>query len=89
MAATLTRFYDSVCESYCRTCWSELGSGQRYRILSVEAVKSSLRDRIKAWFSCDVGEDDGLPTAICKQCYRKLEAAQRLIKEFSKIKLEG
>ena len=79
MASTPKRFLDpSVCENHCRTCWGELNGGQRYKIFSVEAVRSGLWARIKAWFSCNAVEDDRLPTAICKRCYRKLEAAERL-----------
>ena len=79
----------SVAENHCRTCWSELNGAQRYRLFSVQAVKSNLRWRVKAWFGSDVTSEDGLPDSICKRCYRKLESALKLTNEISQIKHEA
>ena len=89
-ADTPKRFLDpSVIDNRCRTCWIELSGGQRYRIFSVEAVRSGLRARIKIWFGCEVSSEDGLPDSICRRCYRKLEAAQKLVNEIAQIKHEA
>ena len=89
-ADTPKRFLDpSVIDNRCRTCWIELSGGQRYRIFSVEAVRSGLRARIKTWFGCEVSSEDGLPDSICRRCYRKLEAAQKLVNEIAQIKHEA
>ena len=89
-AGTPKRFLDTVVvEKRCRTCWNDLCGGQRYRLSSVEAVRNGLRTSIKTWFSCNTEEDDGLPTAICKYCYRKLQAADKLLAEFTTIKKEA
>ena len=58
------------------------------RLFSVQAVKSSLRWRIKVWFGCDVTSGDGLPDSICKRCYSNLESALKLTNEISQIKYE-
>lgn len=83
------RFLDpSVIANRYRTCWIELSGTQRYRLFSVEAVISGLRLRIKTWFGCDASED-GPPDSICRHCYRKLEAAQKLTNEIAQIKQEA
>ena len=90
MADTPKRFLDpSLIENRCRTCWIEISGGQRYKIFSVEAIRSGLRSRIKVWFGCEVSSEDGLPDSICRRCYRKLEAALKLTSEIAKIKHEA
>ena len=39
-ASTPQRFLDSsVIEKHCRTCWIDIGAGQRYKIFSVDAFQ--------------------------------------------------